>query len=98
MFSVGLSSKLLNEKFTRIYFSANVVAAYSPCMLSLPPFLSFSLSRAERTKDSSRYGPRLAAAPCTEIKRKRPRGVDAFIIRCFNLSDSSRPVTVAGAN
>lgn len=35
---------------------------------------------------------------CIEIKRKRPRGVDAFIIRRFNLSDASRPVTVAGVN
>jgi len=76
-------------------FSSNstkkiVVMAYTRvCFL----YLSFSLSRAQRTKDSSRYGLRLAAAPCIEIKRKQSRGVDAFIIRRFNLSDTSRPVT-----
>jgi len=67
--------------------------------------LSFSLSlslffSARRAKNK-----RLAALwtatcgrSCTEIKRKRPRRADAFIIRRFNLSDASRPVTVAGVN
>lgn len=84
--------------YTHIYFSANIVAAYNPCMLSLPSLSLFFSLEGGKNKRLVALGTTTCGRPCTEIKRKRPRGVDAFIIRCFNLSDSSHPVTVAGAN
>lgn len=96
IFFFEFSSNTSTKKLHAYILSVNVIAAYSRvCFL----YLSFSrfLSRGHKEQKTRRAMDH-DLRPSTEIKRKRPRGVDAFIIRCFNLSDASHPVTVAGVN